>query len=133
MGNQIITLNVDTAKIKSSNVDGCCNFGQSAGVSNKDFTIQAKVGDTITWKGHSTSSPTDIVNITAIKHEGGENIFAKNELPGVGSVNEQVIGSVIKKTPEGKDYKYQISFTVFNNGVKRPGSPFHIDPKIQVH
>ena len=44
---------------------------------------------------------------------------------------QKVVGTVLNPTPEGKEYKYTIAFTVYNNGVKRNGT-YRIDPIIKV-
>jgi hypothetical protein len=127
-----ITLYVNTADVSSQNTSEQCNFGQAEGITNEEFTIQAKKGDIIVWKGVSTNAPeTDIVSITAINHEGGVNIFDKNVLRGNNQSPEVVIGTVVQGAP-GDEEKYKISFKVFNNGEQRNGT-FHIDPKIQIH
>jgi len=130
--NIVVTLNVDTGQIQKSNASAYCNFGQPEGVSNEDFTIIVNIGDVVTWQGVSSSSDKDVVNITAINHEGGKNVFGQNVLKGDGANPEKVVGKVLYPTPDNQDYKYKISFTVTNNGSKRNGT-FHIDPKIQAH
>ena len=66
----VVTLYVNTGDIDKSDVNASCNFGQSADIANEDFTIQASVGDTVTWQGVSSDAPsTDVVNISAINHE----------------------------------------------------------------
>lgn len=127
-----ITLFVNTAEVTSQNTGAQCNFGQAPGIPNEEFTIQVKPGDIIVWKGVSANAPeTDIVNITAINHEGGVNVFDKNVLRGNGQTPEVVIGHVVQGAP-GDEEKYSLSFKVTNNGVKRNGT-FRIDPKIQIH
>lgn len=126
-----ITLYVNTAEVTSQNTSEQCNFGQDEGISNEDFTIQVNKGDIIVWKAVSMNAPeTDIVNVTAINHEGGVNIFDKNVLRGNRQSPEVVIGSVVQGAP-GDEEKYTVSFKVFNNGEKRNGT-FHIDPKIRI-
>ena len=126
-----ITLFVNTAEVNSRNTDAQCNFGQGAGVSNEEFTIDARVGDIIVWKGVSTNAPdTDIVSISAINHEGGVNIFDQNTLRGNGQFPEVVIGTVVQGAP-GDEEKYKLSFKVFNGDRQRNGT-FHIDPKIRI-
>ena len=121
-----ITLFVNTAALDRDNTDETCNFKQDAGIMNKDYTIEASIGDIIIWKGESTSSESVIVNITAINHEGGKNVFDQNKLDGNGQVPELVIGTVIKGAPGDVD-KYKISFKVSNKS-----GTFHIDPKIKI-
>ena len=83
------------------------------------------------WEGVSSSSPdTDIVDITKIKYVKGTNIFGKDLLPG--NKPHKITGNVLTSTAAAGDYKYEISFTVTNNGVKRNGI-FRIDPVIQAH
>ena len=131
--NIVVTLYVTTGEIDKSDVNASCSFGQTADIANEDFTIHASVGDTVTWQGVSSDAPsTDMVNISAINHEGGKNVFGANVLAGNSGTPEKVEAQVLSKTPDREDYKYKISFTVSNNGVKRNGT-FHIDPKIQVH
>lgn len=131
--NIVITLNVDTSTIDKDDVNASCNFGQDQSIPNEDFTVAANIGDNITWQGISVNAPgTDVVNIVSINHEGGKNVFGQNILSGDRNTPRRVTGRVQFATPEGQDYKYKISFTVFNNGKQRNGT-FHIDPKIQVH
>lgn len=133
--NIVVTLYVDTSLIDNKNTDTSCNFGQPEEVSNEEFTIDANVGDTVTWQGLSTNAPeTDRVNIKTINHEGGKNVFGQNVLIGDRGAPEKVVGKVVSKTgDEKKDlFKYKISFTVQNNGKNRNGT-FHIDPVIRVH
>lgn len=121
-----ITLYVNTSTIDDHNTDETCNFGQEAGIENRDYTIEVNVGDTIIWKGVSTSSDEVLVNITAINHEGGKNVFDQNKLRGDGQVPESVIGTVVNGEPGDED-KYKISFKMSNrNGT------FHIDPVIKI-
>jgi hypothetical protein len=128
--NVIVTLNVNTGQIDNRNLAATCNFGQAEGITNEDFTIEVNVGDSITWVGVSSSSPgTDLVNITKIKHAKGKDIFGKDLLPGN---KKNISGKVLTRATGEETYKYEISFTVTNNGVKRNGT-FHIDPKIQAH
>ncbi len=124
-----ITLNVDTGKITKDNTATTCSFvGQAAKTHNKDFTITANVGEIIIWEGVSSTSPeNDTVHIRRIKYEDGTKIFKSDKFKGV----RKVSGEVIFNTKDKPDYKYKISFTVFNDGVKRNGL-FKIDPKIQV-
>jgi len=126
-----ITLSVNTAEIESTNTSTTCSFGQARDITNENFTLNVKVGDIIIWKGVSSNAPdTDVVNITAINHEGGANVFNKNILRGNNQVPEVVTGVVVQGAP-GSVEKYNISFKVLNNGSKRRGT-FHIDPKIQI-
>lgn len=127
----IVTLFVNTTDIVKPNIDQFANFGQPAGISNENFTINVRLGDIVIWKGVSTSAPdTDIVNISAINHEGGVNVFGQNVLRGNGETPELVVGTVINGRP-GDEEKYKLSFKVFVNGSKKNGT-FHIDPKIIV-
>lgn len=129
--NHEIILEVNTADIENPNVNDFCDFGQDPGISNEAYTIVAQVGDTVTWKGISTSNPNDRVEIRAINHQGnqgGRNIFGRNRL---GGVDGEVQG-IIRNTTEGElDYKYKIQFRVYNNGARRRGT-FNIDPRIKV-
>ncbi len=131
--NVVVTLHVDTGTIDKKNASASCNFGQEEGISNEEYTIVVNVGDVITWEGVSSSSPeTDVVDITKIKYVKGKNIFGKDlDTKDTGN-KKRVSAKVLSSTAVGGDYKYDISFTVTNNGAKRNGI-FHIDPKIQSH
>ena len=76
----IITLYVDTASIKNGNTDATCNFGQDQEISNIEYTVQVNKGDIIMWRGVSTSSAEDSVQITSINYRGGARVFNKNVL-----------------------------------------------------
>ncbi len=129
----IVTLNVDTGKINKDNTSTTCNFGQEEGISNEEFTIEVNVGDTVTWVGVSSSSPeTDVVDITKIKYVKGKNIFGKDLDTKDTGKQKKISAKVLSSTAVEGTYKYDISFTVTNNGVKRNGT-FHIDPRIQSH
>ena len=131
--NVIVTLNVDTGLIDKDNTSASCNFGQEESITNEEFTIVVNVGDTVTWRGVSSNSPeTDVVNITKIKYVKGKNIFGKDLDTKDKGKHQKVSAKVLSSTAVEGAYKYDISFTVINNGVKRNGT-FHIDPKIQSH
>ena len=129
---RVITLEVNTADIRNPNVNDFCNFlGKDPQVSNEEYTIEANVGDLIIWRGVSTSSPQDSVEIRAINHQGnrgGRDIFGANRL---GGENGEVRGTVRNTTEAGADYKYKIQFRVYIDG-RRKGGTFNIDPKIKV-
>lgn len=127
----MVTVFVDTGQIRNPNVNDFCNFGQEEGISNEDYTIQANVGDTIVWRGVSSTNPEDQVLIVSINHQGdrgGRDIFGQNRLQG----EDGVVRGTIQFDTEGQDdYKYMLSFRVLNNGEPREGV-FNIDPKIKV-
>ncbi len=129
--NVLITLTVDTVGIENKNIDHCCHFGQEDDICYKDFTVDVRVGDIITWQGIPSDIKDDEVNIMSIQHEGGNNIFSHRRLPGDGNEPGRVVGLVLNLAPMGMEYKYKISFTVKQKGRKRNGI-FHIDPKIRV-
>ena len=121
-----ITLYVDTENIKKPNSNNYCNFGQTDGSSNEDYTIKVKVGDEITWEGVSTSDPkNDKVNIVLIKYKKGTKVFKKDSING----KKKVTGKVLYDTENKADYKYEIKFTVIRNGKEKK---FKIDPKLMV-
>ena len=127
----VITLNVNTSDIQNPNLNDYCNFGQEEGISNEDYTIVASVGDTIIWRGVSSSSDNDEVLIVSINHQGnqgGRDIFGRNRLQGEDGEVRAVIQA---STEDEEDYKYMLSFRVLNNGERR-GGVFNIDPKIRV-
>lgn len=128
----VVTLFVDTGSIQKPNESNYCNFGQADGVSNEEFTIVANVGDTITWRGVSSSAPsTDVVSVVAINYEGGKNVFGSNVLKDTPQNPGTVSGQVRYRTGD-QFCKYKIMFTVTNSGTKRGGT-YQIDPKIEVH
>jgi len=117
-----VTLHVNTAEINQRNMSTTCNFGQAEGISNEDFTIEVNVGDTIIWQGVSSSSDTDVVDITKIKYERGTNVFNGEEYDGTSTI----VGKVLRETG-GQDYKYILSFKI--NGKR---ATYSIDPKVIV-
>jgi plastocyanin len=129
---RVIILEVNTTDIENPNVNDFCNFqGQDPQVSNEDYTVEANLGDTIIWRGVSTSSPDHTVEIRAINHQGnrgGRDIFGSNKLSGE---NGEVRGTIINRTEAGTDYKYKIQFRVYIDGSRKRGT-FNIDPKIRV-
>ena len=127
-----ITLNVNTKIVTKRNLCKTSSFGQVDSISNEDYTVIVNPGDSITWKGFSTWSTDDIVNITKIKYKKGSHIFKKDDLTGNGRVKEKVKGKVLDSVKEGSEYEYKIFFTVIHNGKKRNGT-FSIDPKIQIN
>jgi hypothetical protein len=131
MADVTITLNVNTSQINVHNIDSESNFGQVSGITNENYTTNANAGDTITWQGLSSVSASDIVNITAINYEGGQNVFNQNNLAGNGLNPEKVIG-VVQNGTAGKTEIYTLFFTVYNNGTRRGGT-FRIDPKLAIN
>lgn len=138
--NQIVTLKVNTAEINQTNIEEYCNFDeQEEGSLNKNYTKEVNIGDMIVWKGVSTSSDEDFVNIISIDHEDGKKIFGQRHLRGNGDEPELVVGIVIDHTIDEDEngnifdniFKYGLSFTVIKGGDKANGL-FKIDPKIQV-
>ncbi|MEP7269818.1 MAG: hypothetical protein ABI844_19535 [Saprospiraceae bacterium] len=128
----VITLEVNTSRLDKKDVNASCSFGQAPGISNEDYTIQVNKGDIIIWRGVSTNAPsTDVINIDAINHQGGVNVFGVNRLAGNNQDHETVSGVVRQGIPGDVD-KYTLSFKVLINGKKFNGT-FHIDPKIQVN
>jgi hypothetical protein len=124
-----VVLRVNTANIEKPNLEPFCSFdGQQPNVSDVDFTILVSSGDTIRWKGVSTSSNADVVNIESINYRGGQNVLGQNVINGV---NGQVM-AIVRDAEVGQEEKYAISFTVFNNGEKRNGT-YVIDPKLKIH
>ena len=124
----IITLNVDTKRVAQNNTDKTCNFGQTDGSTNKDWTITVKVGDSITWRGLSTYSTKDSVKIKMIKikKNDGTKIFDKDSIKG----KKKVFAKAKYSTEDKSDYEYKIKFTVIRKGKKKN---YHIDPKIRVN
>lgn len=131
MADIIVTLHVDTSKISEKNVDSCSNFGQGLGISNENFSISAKVGDTIIWKGVSSNAPKkDLVNITKVHHHSGNNVFKDKDLKGHG--HPEKVSAAVKKDTNGDHETYTLFFTVYNGEVKR-GGQYHIDPKLAIN
>lgn len=119
-----VTLRVQTSKLKyKKDVDQFCSFtGMSAGANPELFTTQAKAGDIVVWKGESSDSPGDTVEILDIKRYGGNKVLSD---PTPVPTGKQ------KCTVSGQKYnwqKYNIFFTI-NGGEKK----FKIDPIINVY
>ncbi|WP_445385327.1 hypothetical protein ACT6NV_00495 [Robiginitalea sp. IMCC44478] len=131
---RIITLYVNTAEIQNPDVNASCNFGQTDGSSNEDYTISANVDDIIVWKGVALgATETSSVEIVAINHQGangGRDVFGgDNRLT---ADDGEVRGTIVTTTEPGTDYKYKISFRVIHEGESK-GGIFQIDPKIKVN
>ena len=124
---RVVNLSVNTAEIENTSIADNSSFGQTDDTSNEDYTIVVQLGDTIVWRGLSSSNPTDhIVNIKSINHVGGARLFDRNVLNGDGGTPERVIG-IITEGRSGDEKKYNIFFRLSN----KPGT-FIIDPKIKV-
>lgn len=60
-----ITLYVNTGSITQNTIDANSNFGQSRDITNANYTVAVTAGDTVVWKGVSSSNPTtDVVKIS---------------------------------------------------------------------
>lgn len=131
-----ITLIVDTNTFNSSDPNNSCSFkaiySKSGKVikSDKDienFTIDAKVDDTIIWEGTALNSK-DIIDIKRIKRENNSKVFKKRRNYGkrIGNSNREIVESkILYSTKDKEDYKYVLSF-------KYKGRTYKIDPKIKV-
>ncbi len=127
----IITLNVDTGQINSTNVEETSNFGQGQGTTNSNFATTVKNGDIVLWRGVSSSSPeNDEVLVEIINHEGGARVFGRNTLKDTRQ-NPGIVVGTVTEGKDGDEEKYTLSFKVLNNGEQRGGT-YHIDPKIIV-
>lgn len=122
-----VTLNVNTGEIVKPDIGPYCNFGQADDVTNEDFTIYVRNGDTIQWVGVSTSSENDRVEIHSINYQGGKNVLGANVLNGV----DGVVTGTVTNAQQGDEEKYIVYFKVFNNGTQRNGM-FQIDPKVKI-
>ena len=130
--NKVVTLYVDTSHITKPDINEYCNFGQTDGSSNEDYTIFVNVGDTITWQGVSSNpQSTDIVHIHSISHNHGKKIFDQDNLGGDGRNPQRVSRKVLYSTAGEESHKYTLRFTVISNGKR--SEIFQIDPVIQVH
>jgi hypothetical protein len=134
-----VTIHVDTDQITRQNKLDVCYFTSESPNMDittsegniEDFNITVSAGDTIIWRGVSSSNPgTDVVNVKSINYHGGDNVFGTNVLNGNNQSPEEVLG-VVQLGTNGQMEKYTIKFTVYNNGSKRNGT-FNIDPKITV-
>ncbi|MDH3323911.1 MAG: inclusion body family protein [Flavobacteriaceae bacterium] len=130
---KIVTLNVNTATVNKDNLATTCNFGQTDGSSNEDFTITVDVGDIIIWQGvSSVNNSTDYVDIKYVKYVKGPNIFDRGQINGNGNKREKVVATARREATKGNEYKYKIKFTVYDSDGNKKGE-YHIDPKIQVN
>lgn len=123
----VITLYVDTANITMQNIESTCNFGQDPRISNEDFTVEVKRGDIVEWRGESTSSESDKVEIRLIQYSSGTNFFDRESLKDRnGIVTAQVVAG------EPGDYeKYDLEFKVIRDG-RTVRETFPIDPKLRM-
>lgn len=126
-----VTLFVDTDAITAENLSETCNFGQPAGISNEDYTIEAAVGDEIVWKGVSTSDPeNDRVRIFSIEHRQGIRAFGRAKLKRQNAEESRVRGIISRGKP-GEEEKYDLVFFVVQ-GDERNVQRFRIDPKLRI-
>lgn len=127
-----ILLNVNTSEVQDTNLATTINFGQPAGISNEEFTIQVNRGDVIVWQAVSSNAPTtDEVRVTTIQHESGSNFFGASTLSDNLQTPGVVLGSISTGAP-GEIQKYTLHFRVWNSGNPRGGT-FIVDPKIQIN
>ena len=127
-----ILLNVNTSEVLNTNLATTINFGQAAGISNEEFTIQVNRGDIIVWQAVSSNAPdTDEVRVTTIQHESGPNFFGSATLSDNLQTPGVVLGSISNGRP-GEIQKYTLHFRVWNSGNPRGGT-FVVDPKIQIN
>lgn len=120
--NPILKCNVAELKDKVVPYLACHFEGQDEDTDTRDYTIEAEVGDTITWQGESESG-NDAIFIRKIKLSQGTNIFGKDFIDGV----ETVTGVIKHNTKNKPDYKYTIHFKINNSGKM-----YKIDPKVKV-
>jgi hypothetical protein len=134
-----VTIHVDTGQITNQNGLEVCYFTSESPDMEvitsegniEDFNISVNAGDTIIWRGVSSSNAeADVVNVKSINYHGGDNVFDTNVLNGNTQTPEEVVG-VVKTGTNSQVEKYTIKFTVFNSGNRRGGT-FQIDPKITV-
>lgn len=121
-----ITLYVDTEKVSIRNIEATCNFRQGPDISNENFTVYVKKGDTLIWKGVSTSSEDDKVDIKSIVYKSGTNFFDSTVLKDIGGV---VTGVIVKGETDEYE-KYDLYFKVYRNG-RWLSTDFPIDPKLR--
>lgn len=125
-----VTLNVNTADIDSTNLATTCNFGQAAGISNEDFTINARMGTLIIWDGLSSNNAAqDKVEILAVTHNNGTNVLGQGQINSAAHTPGIVFGRV-NNGQAGNLQKYDLTFRILNNGVVQ--GTYTIDPKIQI-
>lgn len=124
-----IKLNVDTVLLTEDNIDEMCDFGQDETISNKEYMIEAALGDIIIWTGVSTSSQFDKVHIKAISYDSGVRIFSGNLRDY--RRNPGYIKGIITRGAIGDVNKYKITFEILNNDGRSSGT-FQIDPKIKI-
>lgn len=115
MAQQTATLICDIAALEAgSNPAEVCYFEEDPEVNPELFTIEAEVGEEITWDGG------DRIVIRMIQHYGGRNIFDRDP-----EGNGQIKAKPNKKTEEDP-YRYRIHFKI--DGTERN---YMIDPIIR--
>jgi hypothetical protein len=121
-----IILSVDTDKFSIQNMDDTCSFGQGDEICNECYTVEVEKGDTVIWKGKSSSSEEDTVEITSIKYSNGTDLFNNKELR---ASNGEVTGTIAKGNA-GQYLKYDIYFKLYRSGNYI--GEFSIDPKLRM-
>jgi len=125
-----IILTCDTIPTKD-NFNQVCNFGQKEGA-NKEFTIDAWIGDVVIWEGELSNPKEGKIRIDNIIYESGTNIFKNKNIHDRqdGKEDGQVV-AVVKQGKEKDQLKYKLRFTVYNSENK-PVITDTIDPKIRM-
>ncbi|MDZ7612888.1 MAG: hypothetical protein U5K51_03585 [Flavobacteriaceae bacterium] len=123
-----ITLYVNTGSLTHNrDVDQYANFGQEAGILNKDYTVEVNLNDEIEWVGVSSSAPeTDSVYITKIKHQKKSKLLDSDDING-----EKVVKAKVTKGNSGDEEKYDIHFKIISASNPQNRS-FNIDPVLKV-
>ncbi len=122
-----ITLYVDTQNVSIEKLESTCNFGQEPGMPNENYTIYVEKGDKVTWKGVSSTSERDKVEITMIKYSSGTNLFGREKLKD----ENGVVTATITNGKTDQYVKYDIYFKVQRNGSWLR-QEFPIDPKLRI-
>jgi hypothetical protein len=123
-----ITLYVNTGSLTHNrDVDQYANFGQGAGISNENYTVDVNLNDEIEWVGVSSSAPeTDLVYITKIKHDKKEKILNSDDIDG-----EKVVKAKVTKGNSGDEEKYKLHFKIISQSNPQDQT-FKIDPVLKI-
>lgn len=123
-----IILTCDTSNITKENVNEVCSFGQGRSISNKDYTLDVRLGDVIVWRGLASNSDlSSTIKLEQVDYQGGRNVFVRNAL----SDDEGIITGEVVQGEVGDEEKYDLKFRVYIDG-RRLSDKFVIDPRIRI-
>ncbi|MBT8310334.1 MAG: hypothetical protein HKO72_03320 [Flavobacteriaceae bacterium] len=129
----VLTVDVDALLLLAagSEASSVANFGQPAGVSNADYTTEARIGDMITFSLQSNLA-TDVFVIDSLNYASGDDLLSLEFVVPRGELGqpEYVLDVLDAYDAEDAEMKYVLGFSVIRNAVQ--SGYYFIDPKIRI-